>query len=84
MGPARAAQGWLYNLAGAAEDLGVDVHHTTLVINHHHTSATPQHNDMSEFTHRLHQPMSCFVNTLLQKRGFDRMTNIWEGQTPKR
>lgn len=80
----RVQQGWLYNLAGAAEDLGVDVHHTMLVINHHHTSVTPRHNNMSAFLHRLHHPMSCFVNTLLQQRGFDRMSNVWEGRAPHR
>lgn len=28
--------------------------------------------------------MSCFVNTLLQKRGFDAMDNVWEGRQPHR
>ncbi len=80
----RVQQGWLYNLAGAAEELGVEVHHTALVINHHHTCASSPYGNMSEFTHRLHQPMSCFVNTLLQSRGFDRMTNVWDGRKPHR
>lgn len=80
----RVQQGWLYNLASAAEVLGVEVHHTTLVLNHHHTTVTARFGNMSAFLHRLHHPMSCFLNTLLQKRGFDALDNVWEGRHPHR
>ena len=66
----RVQQGWLYNLASAANALDIDVHFSTLVLNHHHTSVTAKHGNISAFLQRLHQPMSCFVNTLLQQRGF--------------
>lgn len=80
----RVEQGWLYNLAGAATDLDVDVHLTSLVINHHHTTVGTKHGNMSSFLQRLHQPMSCFVNTLLQQRGFDAMDHVWDGDRPHR
>lgn len=75
----RVQQGWLYNLASVAADLDVDVHHTILNINHHHTFVSTKHGNMSAFLSRLHQPMSCFVNTLLQERGFDAMDHVWNG-----
>ena len=80
----RVEQGWLYNLAEASTALDIDVHLTALVVNHHHTTVGSKHGNISEFTHRLHQPMSCFVNTLLQKRGFDAMDRVWNGDRPHR
>lgn len=80
----RVQQGWLYNLASAASTLDIDVHFTTLVLNHHHTSVTTKLGNMSPFLRRLHQPMSCFVNTLLQRRGFDGMDFVWDGDRPHR
>lgn len=80
----RVQQGWLYTLASAASDLDIDVHLTSLVINHHHTSVSAPHANISAFTHRLHQPMSCFINTLLQERGFDAMDHVWDGDRPHR
>lgn len=80
----RVQQGWLYNLAGASADLDVDVHLTSLVVNHHHTTVGSRHGNMSSFLQRLHQPMSCFVNTLLQQRGFDAMDHVWDGDRPHR
>lgn len=80
----RVEQGWLYNLAGAATALDIDVHLTALVINHHHTSFGAKRGNVSAFLHRLHQPMSCFVNTLLQDRGFDAMDHVWDGDRPHR
>ena len=77
-------QGWLYNLAEASTYLDVDVHLTSLVINHHHTSISSKHKNISAFLHRLHQPMSCFVNTLLQQRGFDALDHVWDGDRPHR
>ena len=80
----RVQQGWLYNLAGVAADLDVEVHHTILNINHHHTMVSTKHGNMSAFLPRLHQQMSCFVNTLLQQRGFDAMGHVWDGDRPHR
>ena len=80
----RVQQGWLYNLASAANTLDIDVHFTTLVLNHHHTSVTAKLGNMSPFLQRLHQPMSCFVNTLLQQRSFDAMDFVWDGDRPHR
>lgn len=80
----RVQQGWLYNLGYAAQQLDFDVHQTNLVVNHHHTSITPHLANIAAIEHQLHQPMSCFVNKLLQKRGFDAMDTVWDGQQPHR
>ena len=77
-------QAWLYILATAAERYDVDVHHTNLVINHHHTLATFRNQSAAPFLSRLHQPMSCFLSTLLPKRGFDAVDQVWDNRQPHR
>ena len=76
----RVSQGWLYFLGRAAERHAVAVHHTMLVVSHHHTLVTPNEDNIAEFLHDLHQRMSCFLNTLLEQRGFDSLDQVFEGR----
>ena len=75
---------YLYSLAKAAHETGVDLHITTQTPNHHHTQGTPRHKNADIFLHRFHQPVSSGLNRLLDERGFDRMGQIWDNQQPSR
>ena len=59
------SQCWLYALAWAQRQTGVAVHHSTLVVNHHHTDVTPSSDNLPEFTWWLHRDMSCALHELL-------------------
>ena len=80
----RVEQTWLYTLAAASEHARVDVNHTALVINHHHTTVTTREVPIRYFLGRLHHPMSCAMNRLLQRRGFDAFGRFWDGRQPHR
>ena len=72
---------WLYALAWAQRETGVAVHHSTLVINHHHTNVTPSDDDgLSEFTRHLHHDMSCALNTLLANERYDEPRQLFDGR----
>ena len=74
----RVAQGWKYCLGLAAAKHDVALHHTMRAVSHHHTMVTPNGKNIAEFTRALHQPMSCFLNTLLQRRGFDALDQVFD------
>ncbi len=62
---------WLYSLADAARQTNTDVHMSTLVVNHHHTTATPNEDNFPEFLRRLHRDASRGINALLREVGYD-------------
>jgi hypothetical protein len=74
----RVGQGWKYSLGLAADKHDVALHHTMRVVSHHHTMATPNGKNIAEFTRAVHQPMSCFLNTLLQRRGYDALDQVFD------
>ncbi len=80
----RVEQAWLYALARAAKATQTDVNHTVLVLNHHHTTVTASDEPIRNFLGRLHHPMSCVMNRLLEQRGFDAFDTFWDSRQPHR
>ena len=64
-------QCWLHALADAQRQTGVAVHHSTLVLSHHHTDVTPCEENLPEFLRRFHRDLSCSLHELLAKEGYD-------------
>ena len=64
-------QCWLYALADAQRQTGVAVHHSTLVLSHHHTDVTPCEENLPEFLRRFHRDLSCSLHELLAEEGYD-------------
>jgi hypothetical protein len=64
-------QAWLYAMALAQSHTRVAVHHGTLVINHHHVTATPEDDQLPLFLQIFHHELSCAINTLLARERYD-------------
>jgi hypothetical protein len=73
-------QCWLYALADAQRVLRFAVHHTTLVVTHHHTSVTPEQPVLPEIMRRVHRNASCAINTLLARERYDAPRNVFDGR----
>ncbi|MEM9190014.1 MAG: hypothetical protein AAGF12_12600 [Myxococcota bacterium] len=71
---------WLYCLARGQQAFAVDVHMTTLVPSHMHTTVTPHTKELSRFTEKVHGEFSCALNQLLLKRGYDKPRQVWDGR----
>ncbi len=69
---------WLYSLADAQRNTGVAVHHSTVVISHHHTSVTPSRKNLPEFTRRFHRDLSCSLNALLCQERYDAPRELFD------
>ena len=69
---------WLYALADAQRITGVAVHHSTLVITHHHTSVTASHANLPTFKQRLHRDVSCAIHTLLCRERYDAPRELFD------
>jgi len=70
----------LYCLAYAQHATGMAIHHTTNVVNHHHTIVTPSRDNLPEFTHLFHSMVSRALNVLLMREGFDAPRQIWDSR----
>ena len=71
---------WLWCLATAAATCGVEIHHAVRVGNHYHITFTVTRNNLGEFLWRLNHPMSCALNVLLSKRGYEPPGQIFDGR----
>jgi hypothetical protein len=69
---------WLYALADAQRHTEVAVHHSTLVVNHHHTSVTPTHANLPEFVRRFHRDFSCALHALLCAHRYDAPRELFD------
>ena len=69
---------WLYSLADAQRETGVEVHSSVLNITHHHTDVTPTRDNLPEFTRRFHRDMSCSLHTLLCQERYDVPRELWD------
>lgn len=69
---------WLYALADAQRHTDVAVHHSTLVVSHHHTSVTPAHANLPEFTRRFHRDLSCALHALLCQHRYDAPRELFD------
>jgi len=77
----RVQQAWLYSLADAQRNTDVAVHHSNLVIDHHHTNVTPASDNLPEFVRRLHHDVSCSLNTLLTLERYDAPRELFDGRS---
>lgn len=75
---------WLYNLAEAQRRLGVAVHHSTLVVNHHHTSVTAPGQSLPEFTRYVTRETSVAVQELLRREGYDTPGQLFDSRRTHR
>lgn len=73
---------WLYSLADAQRELTVDLHSTRLVLNHHHTTATPEGKVLPEYMRRVHHDTSCAINTLLEHERYDAPGEMFDDRSP--
>jgi hypothetical protein len=71
-------QAWLYALADAQRRTGVAVHHGILPITHEHLTATPEKDNLPEFTQLLHHDVSCALNTLLARERYDQPGELFD------
>jgi hypothetical protein len=71
-------QMWLYSLADAQRETGVEVHFSGLFITHHHSDVTPTRSNLPEFTRRFHRDMSCGLHTLLCARKYDAPRELFD------
>lgn len=72
---------WLYALAEAQRKLTVELHSTRLVLNHHHTIATPEGKVLPEFMRRVHRDTSCAINTLLAYERYDAPGEVFDDRS---
>ncbi len=75
------SQCWLYALADAQRHTDVAVHHSVLVVSHHHTSVTPARDNLPDFCQRLHRDMSCAVHVLLCKEKYDAPRELFDDRS---
>ena len=61
---------------------GVELHHSTIVVNHHHTDFTPTKDNVPEFTRRFHRDVSCGVNQLLIHERYDAPGYLFDARQP--
>lgn len=69
---------WLYSLADAQRHTQVAVHHSVLVVSHHHTTVTPLLNNLPEFIRRFHRDLSCALNALLSRERYDSPRELFD------
>ena len=73
---------FFYALADAQRVSGVELHHSTIVVNHHHTDFTPTKDNVPEFTARFHRDVSCGVNQLLVHERYDAPGYLFDARQP--
>ena len=73
---------WLYSLADAQRIYDVDVHHSVRVLTHHHTSVTPNKDNLPRFTRRVHRDVSCAVHALLCEQRYDAPRELFDDRDP--
>lgn len=69
---------WLYALADAQRHTQVAVHHSVLVVSHHHTTVTPLHDNLPEFLRRFHRDLSCALHALLCQERYDAPRELFD------
>ncbi|MGF1466795.1 MAG: hypothetical protein ACFCGT_11745 [Sandaracinaceae bacterium] len=69
---------WLYSLADAQRHTRVAVHHSVLVVSHHHTTVTPLHDNLPEFLRRFHRDLSCALHALLCRERYDAPRELFD------
>lgn len=69
---------WLYALADAQRHTDVAVHHSVLVVSHHHTTVTPSADNLPEFLRRFHRDLSCALHTLLCAERYDAPRELFD------
>ena len=75
---------FLYAMARTQAKTDVDVHLSTLVINHHHTTVTPRSDNLPDFLRDLHRDTSKGLNNLLTKHRYDSPGGLFDGRGPHR
>ena len=73
-------QAWLYSLALAQQHTGVAIHHGVRVVNHHHLTVTPEHDNLPRFLAIAHHELSCAINTLLAWERYDQPGELFDGR----
>jgi hypothetical protein len=73
-------QCWLYALADAQQLTDVAVHHSVLMVSHHHTSVTPSSDNLSVFVRHFHRELSCALNTLLCAERYDAPRELFDAR----
>ncbi|MGE0785156.1 MAG: hypothetical protein AB7S26_05660 [Sandaracinaceae bacterium] len=72
------AQLWLYALALAQRETGVEIHQSTRVITHHHTDITAPNDRLPDFKRILHGQFSKSLNALLARERYDEPRQLWD------
>jgi len=75
---------WLYCLADAQRATDVAIHHSVLVLTHHHTSVTPSSDNLPEFLRRFHRDFSCALHTLLCRERYDAPRELFDDRSTHR
>jgi hypothetical protein len=60
----------------------VDIHSTRLVLNHQHTTATPEGEVLPDYMQRVHRDTSCAINTLLAHERYDAPGELFDDRSP--
>ena len=74
---------FLYALAKSAQTYDVALHFAVRVLSHYHLQVTPQRElCLGEFQRQVNHDISCALNALLEREGYDPPGQIFDGRRP--
>jgi hypothetical protein len=72
----------VFALAVRQQEHEVEIHHGKVVMNHFHLSGTPTRPNLPEYMRDVDRDISCALNVLLAREGYDAPGELWDGREP--